>query len=532
MWQRLVKWTMFLVLGLAFWLGAQTPVSASPLAADTTRIYGADRIETAIRISQAGWRTSSTVLLARADDFPDSLVSVPLSKRLDAPILLTYPGQLDSTVLEEMKRLGANHVILLGGEGVMGSSITASLDKAGLRWERVGGQDRYETAVKVAERLGGNGQVILANGDNFPDALAIGPYAGSTATPILLTRAAELPQTTQAELKKLAAPKTYIIGGEGAVSSKIIQGLSGIQRISGKDRYETAAQVYWFSKENLTNTPINGIPKTYLVTGEDFPDALVAGALAAKQNTVLFMAAKNDLPGATYSAMQNAAVDGKLWVILVGGTGVLSSQVQEMVEGTTMPSSLLAGMTIVIDPGHGGPDTGAVGASGTYEKNNTLPVGLYLADLLRASGANVILTRTNDTPPTGTNYTELSDLQARVQIANQNKADLFVSIHNDSFSNPDAGGTTTYYSSDSTVANQSQVLGTDVQKEVVKQLGLLDRGTKSANFYVVKNTTMPAILVELGFISNPTEEKLLSSADFQKKAAKGIYQGILTYKGY
>lgn len=538
MWQRIVKWSALLFFGLVFWLGTQTAVSASPLAADTkltadtTRVYGADRIETAIRISQAGWQSASTVLLARADDFPDSLVSVPLSKRLDAPILLTYPGQLDTTVLQEIKRLGANHVIVLGGEGVMGSSITVPLDQAGLQWERIGGQDRYDTAVKVAERLGGNGQVILANGDNFPDALAIGPYAGLTSTPILLTQATELPQTTRDELTKFAAAKTYVIGGEGAVSSEIVQGLSGLQRISGKDRYETAAQVYWFSKESLSNTPVNGISKAYLVTGEDFPDALVAGALAEKQNTTLFMAAKNDLPGATYSALLDSSVDGKLWVVLIGGTGVLSSQVQEMVEGTALPSSLLAGMTIVIDPGHGGPDTGAIGASGTYEKNNTLPVGLYLADLLRASGANVILTRDNDTSPAGSNYTELSDLQARVQIANQNKADLFVSIHNDSFSNPDAGGTTTYYSSDSVVADKSLALGADVQREVEKQLGLLDRGTKSANFYVVKNTTMPAILVELGFISNPTEEKLLSSADFQKKAAEGIYQGILTYKGY
>jgi len=531
-WQRIVKGSALLVLGLMFWLGAQTPVSASPLAADTTRIYGADRIATAIRISQEGWSNTTTVLLARADDFPDSLVSVPLSKRLDAPILLTYPEQLDSTVLQEIQRLGAKHVIVLGGEGVMGTSITTALDQDGIQWERIGGQDRYATAAQVAERLGGNGQVILTNGENFPDALAIGPYAGSSGTPILLTQATELPQSTRAELTKLAASKTYVIGGEGAVSSNIVQGLAGLQRLSGKDRYETAASVYWFAQENISNTPTSGIPKAYLVTGEDFPDALVAGALAAKQNTTLFMAQKDSLPGATYAAMINSTVNNQLWVILVGGTGVLSAQVQEMVAGTILPSSLLAGTTIVVDPGHGGPDTGAIGASGTYEKNNTLPVGLYLADLLRSSGANVILTRSSDVSPAGADYTESNDLQARVQIANQNKADLFVSIHNDSFSNPDAGGTTTYYSVDSSVANKSQTLGANIQQEVVKQLGLYNRNVKSANFYVIKNTVMPAVLVELGYISNPTEEKLLGSADFQKKAALGIYRGILAYKGY
>lgn len=532
MWQRIVRGSALLFLALAFWLGVQNPVSASPLTADTTRIYGADRIATAVKISQAGWEGASTVLLARADDFPDSLVSVPLSKRLDAPILLTYPQEMDQNVLQEIKRLGANHVILLGGEGVMGSTITSSLNQAGLQWERIGGEDRYETAALVAERLGGNGQVILANGETFPDALAVGPYAGVTETPILLTQATALPESTQTELKKLAAAKTLVIGGKGAVAENVAQGLAGVQRLSGLDRYETAASVYWYTQENITKTPANGIPKAYLVTGEDFPDALVSGALAAKQNTPLFMAQKNDLPGVTYSAMINATEADRLWVILVGGTGVLSAQVQEMVAGTILPASLLAGTTIVVDPGHGGPDSGAVGPNGTYEKNNTLPVGLYLADLLRSSGANVILTRSKDVSPAGANYTEAEDLKARVNIANQNQADLFISIHNDSFSNPDAGGTTTYYSLSSSAANESKALGLDIQQEVVKELGLYNRNVKTANFYVIKNTTMPAVLVELGFISNPTEEALLSSSAFQKKTADGIYQGILAYRGY
>lgn len=532
MWQRLVKGCAFLVLGLAFWLGAQTPVSASTLNADTTRLYGNDRITTALQISQAGWTKSSTVLLARADDFPDSLVSVPLAKRLDAPILLTYPQQLDAGVLKEIQRLGATKVIVLGGSGALGRSITDPLDQAGIPWERIGGVDRFETAVQVAERLGGNGQAILANGDNFPDALAIGPYAGITGTPILLTHAKSLPPKTQAELTKLAPTKTLVIGGDGVVAPALVQGLAGVQRIAGTDRYGTAAQVYWFTQENIANPPGNTTPKAYLVTGEDFPDALVAGPLAAKENAPLFMAQTNDIPGVTYSAMINAEATNRLWVVLVGGTGALSTHVQEMVEGKALPSSLLAGKTIVVDPGHGGPDTGAVGPSGTYEKNNTLPVALELADRLRASGAEVVLTRSTDSSPAGSNYSELNDLKARVQIANQIQADLFVSIHNDAFSNPTAGGTTTYYSVDSPAAGPSQTLASDIQKEVVKQLGLTDRGVKSANFYVVKNTQMPAVLVELGFISNPTEEKLLSSPDFQKKAAEGIYQGILAYQGY
>lgn len=541
MWQRKVKGGLLLAVFLGFWLTSQALASAAPLTAQVTRLYGPTRIETAIRISQEGWTSAQTVLLARADDFPDSLVSVPLSKRLDAPILLTYPEQLDPAVLQELERLGTKHVIILGGSGVMGEKITAPLENADLTWERIGGKDRFDTAVQVAERLGGNGQVILTNGENFPDALAIGPYAGFTETPILLTASKVLPEATREILEEYGAyrlnnggeavAKTYVIGGEGVVAPEVVQGLSGMTRISGKDRYETAARVHWFVQEELGGqTEASTLQKLFLVTGQNFPDALVAGALAVKQNALLFMSEKDELPVLTYSAMGNAG--DKLWVVMVGSQAILSERVQGMVEGRIIPPYLLAGVTIVVDPGHGGKDTGAIGATGSYEKNNTLSTGLYLADLLRQAGAKVVLTRSNDASPAGADYTQLKDLQTRVDIANQNKADIYVSIHNDSFSNPEAGGVTTYISAENPEAEEARALATLVQQEVIKQVGLQDRKVKSANFYVIKNTKMPAILVELGFMSNPTEEKLVAASDFQKKAATGIYRGILIYQGF
>lgn len=541
MWQRKVKGAILLVAFLVFSLMSQVSTQAAPLSAQVTRLYGQTRIETAIRISQEGWQKANTVLLARADDFPDSMVSVPLSKRLDAPILLSYPDQLDPAILTEIKRLGAQNVIVLGGAGVMGETITSPLEAADLTWERIGGTDRYDTAVQVAKRLGGNGQVILTNGENFPDALAIGPYAGTTETPILLTGAKELPKVTKDTLESFGAyklgnggeavAKTYVIGGEGVVAPEVVKGLSGMTRISGKDRYETAARVYWFAQEKLGGqTQAGTLQKLLLVTGEDFPDALVSGALAAKQNAFLFMSEKQELPVMTYSAMGNAG--DKLWVVMVGSEAILSESVRGIAEGKIIPPYLLAGVTIVVDPGHGGKDTGAIGATGSYEKNNTLPTALFLTDLLRQAGAKVILTRSSDSAPSGSNYTELKDLQTRVEIANQNKADFYVSIHNDSFSNPEAGGITTYISDDNPQTVKAKSLATAVQQEVIKQVGLQDRKVKSANFYVVKNTTMPAILVELGFISNPYEEKLLATSDFQKKAALGIYRGILIQQGF
>lgn len=540
----LVALSLSLSLGLmlgSLWLAPTA--SAAPLNAHTERLSGTDRIETAIRVSQKGWAQADTVLLARADDYPDSLVAVPLSHHLDAPILLTYPGELDPAVLTEIKRLGAHKVILLGGTGVLGEKITAPLQAGGIALDRVGGQDRYDTAIQVARRLEAGGDVVLVSGENFPDAVAIGPYAGATETPILLTTKKGLPEQTRTLIKDLQASdqsaggekqsKTIVVGGEGVIPSATLTGLPGLQRIAGADRYETAAKAYWFAAAVLDAN------QAYLATGENFPDALVAGALAAKQNAPLFLSPKGDVPPLTYSAMGNATKTEPLQVALLGGSAVLSAKVEGIVQGGIQPPYLLAGVSIIVDPGHGGPDPGAHGPSDTWEKNNNLALGLKLTDVLRSAGAKVILTRSADVAPSGSGYEEGVDLDTRTTLANKAKADLFISLHNDAAGSPGPGGTATYYSPanpqagrSETLAGRSAALANAVQTELVKQIGLSDRHVREAGYYVLKHTDMPSVLVEVGFISNPTEEKLLASPDFQQKAALGIYRGILVYEGF
>ena len=521
-----LKWGLVGVLFLGFWLGFQNPAEASSLAFETSRISGTRQIDTAIEVSKTGWQHADTVLLANCDNFPDALVAAPLSHQLDAPILLTPTGGVDAKVMEEIKRLGAQQVILLGGPAALSSQVESDIQNAGLNSpERIAGYDQYETAQKVAERVGGTGQVILASGEQFPDALAISAYAGVTETPILLTQAKKMPVVTQQELKSLQQQgelNILVVGGEAVISEATLSGLS-VQRLSGNERYDTAAEVYEFAREKLASST------TYLVTGEDFPDALAAGALAAKQRAGIVMAQKSNLPEATYSLLSRPT-EGPMNIVIIGGLAVVTDRVKAMLEGNM--ESPLAGVTIVVDPGHGGPDTGAIGANGTYEKTNNLAIGLDLAGLLRSAGARVILTRSTDVTPAVGAYSELSDLQARTKIANDSKADLFISLHNDAFGNPAAAGTTTYYSSNSPVAAQSKALADNVQSELLKAVALPNRGVKAANFYVIKNTKMPAILVEVGFISNPTEAKLLESPDFQNQAASGIYLGVLKFKGY
>ena len=192
----------------------------------------------------------------------------------------------------------------------------------------------------------------------------------------------------------------------------------------------------------------------------------------------------------------------------------------------------LEGKKIVIDPGHGGNDAGAIGPTGVMEKNVTLKVSLELKRMLEAEGAEVILTRETDRTVSekGAKASDIEELGARCDVANRNKADIFISIHADSFTRPEARGTTGYYYSKSTTG-RGQKLADCIRRNLVEQLGTPSRGTQPCNFYVVKHTDMPATLIELGFISNKEEEKLLDSKEGVKKAAQGILDGIEDYFG-
>jgi len=209
------------------------------------------------------------------------------------------------------------------------------------------------------------------------------------------------------------------------------------------------------------------------------------------------------------------------------GGGSADEDVDTAINGITG----LKGRVIVIDPGHGGSDSGAIGPTGVMEKSITLRVGNELRRLLTQEGAMVYMTRSTDkeVSPKRSKATDIEELQARCDVANQKNADIFVSIHMDSFTNDAAKGTTGYYYS---LGNKrSRILADKIRAGVIDQIGTQSRGTQSSNFYVVKHTDMPATLVELAFISNKNEEQLMNSEDGIKKAAQGIADGIADYFG-
>ncbi|WP_274856023.1 N-acetylmuramoyl-L-alanine amidase [Bacillus methanolicus] len=180
----------------------------------------------------------------------------------------------------------------------------------------------------------------------------------------------------------------------------------------------------------------------------------------------------------------------------------------------------LVGKKIIVDAGHGGKDTGAIGPTGLREKDVNLATALLLKAELEKKGAIVTLTRSTDI---------FLELQERTAIANKSNYDAFISIHADSFSST-SKGTTTYYN---TTVNfngpKSRKMADAIQKNMISSMGTYNRGVKEQEFYVNRMNQLPSILVELAFISNPNEEKLLRSTDFRKKAAIGITKGLEEY---
>jgi N-acetylmuramoyl-L-alanine amidase len=182
-------------------------------------------------------------------------------------------------------------------------------------------------------------------------------------------------------------------------------------------------------------------------------------------------------------------------------------------------------MIVCIDPGHGDYDPGAIGPNGTREKDIALLMALQVGKILQAANVKVVYTRTSD---------QSKALAERVVLANESGADLFVSIHCNSVTNPTAHGMEVYTTPGQ---GKADLAAEEIVRAWLKYLpghtirkDLSDGDSdKEANFYVLRYTTMPAVLVETAFISNPREEQKLKSANFQAKAAQAIAEGILQY---
>lgn len=205
---------------------------------------------------------------------------------------------------------------------------------------------------------------------------------------------------------------------------------------------------------------------------------------------------------------------------------------EQVVQGAVLAMApVLKDRVIVIDPGHGGVDPGAVGNNGTLEKDITLEVAKRLGLVLSQSGAAVILTRDTDTDLSDPEVRGLlakkrQDLKRRVEIANERGAEVYVSIHVNSFPSARYTGAQTFYQSGQ---EGGKALAEAIQDELRRVLQNTSRLAKGMDFYTNRETHMPSTTVEIGFMSNPEEEKLMLDSEYQNKVVWGIYVGLINY---
>ncbi len=309
---------------------------------EVERLAGADRYATAHEISRGTWAdgTADTAVLATGGDFPDALSASGLAGALDAPLLLVGT-EVTSALTDELGRLGVTDVYLVGGTGVISLDAEEALADD-YTVTRVWGADRYETAAEVAREIESvtgasfTADAFVARGDEFPDALAVAPFAYSQAMPVLLTRPDALPAQTEAVMTDLAVDAAWVAGGTGAVTSPVKDTVDTILndnggpssiRWGGADRYATAADIAGGGiSQGWAGTSYIGV-----ATGSDFPDALAGGAACGAMSGSMVLTPSDSLPANVASFISsNAGFDTD--VVIYGGEGVVEPDVMSAIE--------------------------------------------------------------------------------------------------------------------------------------------------------------------------------------------------------
>lgn len=298
---------------------------------ESPRLWGADRYETAVKVSQTGWTSGSDyAILASGEGYADALCAAPLAKANNAPILLTQKGELNSNTLKELKRLNVKHVFIVGGQGVVSQEVENKIKtEVTSDIQRLWGQNRYETSVKVAQKLGTPSKIVLASGEGYADALSAAPVAAIEGMPILLTESKTLSKATSDYIKSnTGITKTYVIGGYASVSDTAMNAAPSAQRISGADRYETNVAVINsfasdFDFKNVYVALGNG------PVGNEFADALTASAIAAKNKNPLVIVGK-ELSSATQTLLKSKLLTTSTITVLGGTANVSDSLVSQI----------------------------------------------------------------------------------------------------------------------------------------------------------------------------------------------------------
>ncbi|WP_342590071.1 cell wall-binding repeat-containing protein [Bifidobacterium colobi] len=301
------------------------------------RLSGIGRYETANAVVAAGFEKSDWVVIASGETYPDALSASALAGALDAPVLLSQPDALRDDLADRIRSLGASKAVLIGGEGALSSTLESQVRNlvSSHSVYRFGGETRYDTSLSILRdapaKLGiswsKDKTAIIVSGESPYDALSISSLAWKKKQPIVLTGLDGLETRTLNVLHKEGFKSALLIGGKGVVPITVEQQLYSMNpvRLGGQTRYETSLEVVKYAQENVflrTNGAV-------FASGENYPDALVGGALAGKTGNVLALVSDGDMSSATIDFIadkQNAGSTDTAYVL--GGAGVLSASTE------------------------------------------------------------------------------------------------------------------------------------------------------------------------------------------------------------
>ena len=313
--------------------GNETSKTKTIISPGTKRISGIDRYQTAVNIRkelESFNLQGDTVILLEHNSFSDGIPAIPLAILEQAPILYTASNSLNLTTKEELNRLKPQKVIILGG--AISTTIETELRNMGIPTiERISGPDRYETSVKIAERILDEytSMAYIVYGEDFPDGLAAGPSAARYNAPILLTRTGSLPLAVENFIKANPNIKEFkIVGGSAVVSDGVMNYLSQfgeVSRIGGSTRYDVSANVnkgYGAARTGAV-----------MATGTAFPDGLPAAVLAGIRGYHLLLTPPTSVSSSTIDFLNTSAVSN---FYIIGGTGAISSEVEAQLKNYLM----------------------------------------------------------------------------------------------------------------------------------------------------------------------------------------------------
>lgn len=284
-----------------------------------SRIYGKDRIDTSIQIAKSYIKTSEFAILANQNNFPDSLSATVLSKKYNAPILLTDAIKADKSLIQEIKRLQTKNFIKIGGENSISNKVATELLPEGSKVRSFKGADRYATNAEIIKEFKDADTCIIASGENFADSLSIGAFATKNGYPIVLVQKDKINDVTKQALKDSKIKKCYIVGGENSVSKSLEKELPQvIERIAGNDRYETSLKI--------ADKFYKDAQGAYLASGEVFADSLAINPIAARFDVPLILTPKDKLPQKTQEYLDNSKI---VQVAIIGGEKTVSKQIQQ-----------------------------------------------------------------------------------------------------------------------------------------------------------------------------------------------------------